>query len=149
MSPSTLPEIVAQFPRGFEIIILLVIVAIVLLMGPKKIPELARGIGKAMGEFRRGRAEIERELRQELAEKPKGQKAQPLGEVSPKILDVAKQLGIDVLGRKERDLKVAIIKSLDTVASKELEAVASAMGLRTEGLDSEQLKDGIVKALGV
>jgi len=40
-----------------EILILLVIV--VLLFGAKKLPELARGVGKSLGEFKKGRAESE------------------------------------------------------------------------------------------
>ncbi len=147
--PSGIPEIAAQIPRGLEIIILLVIVAIVLLMGPKKIPELARGIGKAIGEFRRGRAQIEKEIKLELAETPSPPKARTLGEISPKILDAAEQLSIEVLGRKERDLKVAIIKALDAATGEKLESVAEAMGLKAGGLDLDQLKDSIVKALGI
>lgn len=40
-----------------EILILLVIV--VLLFGAKKLPELARGVGKSLGEFKKGRDESE------------------------------------------------------------------------------------------
>ncbi|MFQ5837382.1 MAG: twin-arginine translocase TatA/TatE family subunit [Thermoplasmata archaeon] len=146
---SQLSNITAQLPRGFEIIILLVIVAILLLIGPKKLPELARGIGKALGEFRRGRMEIEKEIKRELAQTPPVPEAQKVVEISPRILDAAKQLGIDVLGRKERDLKVAIIKSLDTIAEEKLESLGKALGLKTEGLDTEELKDSINEALGI
>jgi sec-independent protein translocase protein TatA len=43
--------------------VVLIVVVLILFGGSKKIPELARGLGRAMGEFRRGQAEIERELR--------------------------------------------------------------------------------------
>lgn len=43
-----------------EIIMILVIV--LLLFGAKKLPELARGIGKSMGEFKRARNDFESEL---------------------------------------------------------------------------------------
>jgi len=56
-------QLVAQLPAGFEWIVVLIVVAVLLLFGPKKIPELARGIGRALGEFKRGRQEIETELR--------------------------------------------------------------------------------------
>ncbi|WP_224447174.1 Sec-independent protein translocase subunit TatA/TatB [Haloprofundus salilacus] len=49
-------------PGGPEMLIILLI--IVLLFGANKLPELARSTGQAMGEFRRGRDEIEQELRQ-------------------------------------------------------------------------------------
>lgn len=46
---------------GQEIIIIFIIV--LLLFGAKKIPELARGLGKSMGEFKRARDEFEDEIR--------------------------------------------------------------------------------------
>ncbi len=149
--PSDLPEIASQFgvPGGFELIILLIIVAIVLLLGPKKIPELARGIGKALGEFRRGRAEVERELKRELAETPPPPRAETVVEISPRIVEAAKRLGIEVLGRKERDLKRAIIGALDKATKSKLEAVARALEIKSEGLDADQLKDSISEALGI
>jgi sec-independent protein translocase protein TatA len=43
-----------------EIVVILVIV--LLLFGAKKLPELARGIGKSMGEFKKARDEFEHEI---------------------------------------------------------------------------------------
>jgi sec-independent protein translocase protein TatA len=45
---------------GQEMIIIFVV--ILLLFGAKKIPELARGLGKSMGEFKKAREEFEREI---------------------------------------------------------------------------------------
>ena len=47
-------------PGGMELAVILLIA--VLLFGANKIPKLARSTGQAIGEFRRGREEIEREL---------------------------------------------------------------------------------------
>ena len=47
--------------------ILLVIVVLVLVFGSKKLPELARALGKAKGEFKKGTAEGEALLREEEA----------------------------------------------------------------------------------
>lgn len=44
------PQLWLSMPGGTELIILLVI--IILLFGAKKIPDLARGIGKGMKEFK-------------------------------------------------------------------------------------------------
>lgn len=49
-------------PGGMELAIILLIA--VLLFGANKLPALARSSGQAMGEFRRGREEIEHELKQ-------------------------------------------------------------------------------------
>ena len=46
---------------GPEIAVIFVIV--LLLFGAKKIPELARGLGKSMGEFKKARTEFEDEIR--------------------------------------------------------------------------------------
>ena len=53
---------------GPEIAVIFVIV--LLLFGAKKIPELARGLGKSMGEFKKARTEFENEIKhaQEEAE---------------------------------------------------------------------------------
>ena len=58
--PTTLP---LQFglPGGPELLIILGIA--VLLFGANKLPALARSSGQAMGEFKRGRQELENELK--------------------------------------------------------------------------------------
>ena len=50
MGPIGMPELIMIF------------ILVLLLFGPKKLPELARGVGKAMGEFKKARDEFEREL---------------------------------------------------------------------------------------
>jgi sec-independent protein translocase protein TatA len=42
--------------------IMLIFLVILLLFGAKKLPELARGIGKSMGEFKKAREEFEHEI---------------------------------------------------------------------------------------
>jgi len=39
-----------------------IFLVVLLLFGAKKIPELARGVGKGMGEFKKARQEFEREI---------------------------------------------------------------------------------------
>ena len=50
----------AGFPGGMELAVILLIA--VLLFGANKIPKLARSTGEAMGEFQKGREEVEQEL---------------------------------------------------------------------------------------
>jgi len=47
-------------PGGTELIVILLIA--VLLFGANKIPKLARSTGQAMGEFQKGREQVEQEL---------------------------------------------------------------------------------------
>ena len=57
-----------MIPGGPEMIVILLI--LVLLFGADKLPKLARSSGQAMGEFRRGREDIESDLRQAATEEP-------------------------------------------------------------------------------
>ena len=50
MGPIGMPEMIMIF------------VVILLLFGAKKLPELARGIGKSMGEFKKAREDFEKEI---------------------------------------------------------------------------------------
>jgi len=50
MGPIGMPEMIMIF------------VVVLLLFGAKKLPELARGIGKSMGEFKKARDDFEREI---------------------------------------------------------------------------------------
>lgn len=40
----------------------MIFIVILLLFGAKKLPELARGVGKSMGEFKKARDDFEREI---------------------------------------------------------------------------------------
>ena len=53
-------SLLLAIPGGASIA--LIVVAILLLFGGKKIPELMRGIGKGISEFKKGKNEIENEL---------------------------------------------------------------------------------------
>ncbi|ARD84308.1 Sec-independent protein translocase subunit TatA/TatB [Ferroplasma acidiphilum] len=44
-------------------ILIIAVVALIIFGGTKKIPEMARNLGKATGEFKRGQMEIENELK--------------------------------------------------------------------------------------
>lgn len=49
-------------PGGMEMVVILLIA--VLLFGANKIPKLARSTGQAMGEFQKGRQQVEEELKE-------------------------------------------------------------------------------------
>jgi len=61
-----LTPLFGMIPGGPEMIVILMIV--VLLFGANKLPKLARSSGQALGEFRRGREELESELREVATE---------------------------------------------------------------------------------
>lgn len=53
-------------PAGPELLIIVAVV--VLLFGANKIPKLARSVGEATGEFKKGREQTEEELRDVISE---------------------------------------------------------------------------------
>lgn len=82
---------------GFEWFLILII--ILLLFGGRKLPELARAMGRAMGEFRRGREEIEREMREGTPPESA-------------VVKAARDLGISVEGKSEEQLKKEIAERM-------------------------------------
>lgn len=52
-----------MFGLGLPEMVIIVVVVVVLFFGGKKMSELARGVGRFSGEFKKGKKEIEKELR--------------------------------------------------------------------------------------
>lgn len=94
-------EHILFMPVGTEWLVLLVVV-IVFLFGARKIPDLARSIGRARGEFEKGRRESDEELeeKKEPTEREKLEKA-------------ANSLGISVEGKSDDELREAVKKALE------------------------------------
>ena len=79
---------------------ILIVGVVLLLFGSKKIPDLARSIGKARGEFKKGQEELDEELKKKPSEKEKLEQA-------------AKSLGIDTEGKSEDELREAVKKATE------------------------------------
>ncbi|MDP3103285.1 MAG: twin-arginine translocase TatA/TatE family subunit [Candidatus Methanoperedens sp.] len=93
--------------------IALIVGAIIILFGATKIPELARSLGKATGEFKKGKQEIEREL----TDVEKSIKETPAENKSSKIKQMARDLGISTEGKTEEQLLEEIQKKMPKVKS--------------------------------
>jgi TatA/E family protein of Tat protein translocase len=57
--------------------LLLILVIVLVLFGAKRLPELARGLGQSMNEFRKAKDEFEREIHKPLEETVKESPAKP------------------------------------------------------------------------
>ena len=57
------------FPGGWEWIIIFLV--ILLLFGAKRLPDLARGLGKGISEFRKAAKEVSEELKQDDSDEHK------------------------------------------------------------------------------
>ncbi len=135
-------NIVAQLPSGFEWIILLIIIAVLLLFGPQKLPELARGVGRALGEFRRGKMEVERQISAELT-------TMEVKDTRVRVEKAAGALAIPTTGRSEIQLKLDIARAVDHASDEQVVSAAQAMGVYTSGADMQRLKEQIIKAMNV
>lgn len=99
---------------GFgEVIFVLIIVLV--LFGPNKLPELARAVGSALGEFQIAQKEAEfdlsgfDELNRENAEKKK----QENKALYDKIVQMADEAGIETQGKTADELLVLISAKMD------------------------------------
>jgi TatA/E family protein of Tat protein translocase len=88
--------------------LILIFVVALLLFGPRKMPQIGRSIGRAMGEFRRASNEFKRTIEDEVA--------------ADEIRDVEKDLkGIKDVGKELRDLKNTIEKPIESTVKKALD----------------------------
>ena len=53
-------------PSGPDLVVIMIIVLV--LFGAKKLPELARGLGQSLGEFKKAKDEFEREIHKSASE---------------------------------------------------------------------------------
>jgi len=79
---------------GLPEMILILVVAL-FLFGPDKIPEMARSLGKAAGEFKKAQTETEREIKRI---------GEPLNEKDTKIHNLAIEMGLDVQNKTSEQL---------------------------------------------
>jgi len=132
----------AQLPGGFEWIIILIIIAVLLLFGPQKLPELARGLGRALGEFRRGKMEVERQISDEI-------NAMDVKDMRSRVEKAAGALAIPTSGRSELQLKLDIARAVDKAGDDQVIAAAQAVGVYSSGADMQRLREQIIKAINV
>lgn len=88
---------------GYEWLIILLIILI--LFGAKKLPELARGLGEAIREFRRAsQGEVSERALSSMSE--------------DKVIKLAKELGIDVEGKSKEEIVKQIIDEVSKSRAK-------------------------------
>lgn len=106
---SLLSNLMMQFVGigGAELIIIVIII-VALIFGSKKMPELARSIGKATTEYEKAKIQVKREIdvikNQDINENPNLDRK--------KLEDIADILGIDYSNKRDNELKIAIDSEL-------------------------------------
>ncbi|HMK45348.1 MAG TPA: twin-arginine translocase TatA/TatE family subunit [Methanocella sp.] len=90
--------------------LLIILGLAVLLFGATKLPELARSMGRSMGEFKRGQVEVERDL---SAEKNSLVASHGADVALTRTQGMAKKMGIDIVGKTDDQLLIEIERKLD------------------------------------
>lgn len=89
--------------------IIIILVIVVIFFGAKKIPELARSMGRATSEFQKARVEAKRSLANESSSnQDKSQQSID----REKLESIAETLGVDYSNKDDQDLKNAIDEKL-------------------------------------
>ncbi|HYF99300.1 MAG TPA: twin-arginine translocase TatA/TatE family subunit [Candidatus Saccharimonadales bacterium] len=95
------------FINGLEWVIIILVI-VVIFFGAKKIPELARSMGKATSEFQKARMEAKKTIGNESIDKEKKQNSVD----REKLESIAETLGVDYSNKDDKDLKNAIDEEL-------------------------------------
>lgn len=75
--------------------LVLILIAVLFLFGPTKLPELAQSLGKAVGEFKRAQMETEHDIKR---------LNNPLNDNDIKIHNLAVEMGLDVQNKTTEQL---------------------------------------------
>jgi len=85
---------------GWEWIVVLGIVAVLILWGPKKLPELAKAIGEARKEFQKASKEV--------TKPPSEEETKPSGD--DLLIETAQMLGISTEGKTKEQIAREIVE---------------------------------------
>src|SRR3989442_3985424 len=91
----------------FQILLILGVLAVILIWGPQKIPELARSIGRARKEF----DDASKGLTNPISP------SQPDALASDPLTDTAHKLGINTQGKTRHEISAEIVKAAQTKKS--------------------------------
>lgn len=100
--------------------IIIVLLALILIFGTKRLPQLSRSIGKAVGEYEKARQTFRNEMQEatEQARKEAGISKNvpvsgPVATEREKLEVIAKSLGIDHLGKTDEELRSMISQKMN------------------------------------
>lgn len=87
---------------GLEVIVIAIIVIVLFVWGPSKLPEVARSLGRARKEFE----EASRGLMSTTAPAPRLEDSSP-----DPLIEVAQKLGVSTVGKTRKEISDDIVKA--------------------------------------
>jgi sec-independent protein translocase protein TatA len=134
--------------------IFIVLVVLVLVFGTKKIPELAKSFGKAMGEFQKARIEMEKEMKAvtQAIQAPITETTQAIKEtIQAPITETTQAVNTSLAAERQPSSSASTVVQPPASPFPEerskLEKAAHDLGIITEGKTNEQLREEIRKAV--
>ena len=99
--------------QGIEWIVIGVIIIILFLWGPEKLPKMARSLGQAKKEFEKATKGLEEEISRASSPTTIQPTSQPPAD---KLMEVAKSLGISTEGKTREEITKEITEKLQKTA---------------------------------
>ncbi|MEM4312409.1 MAG: twin-arginine translocase TatA/TatE family subunit [Nitrososphaerales archaeon] len=125
---------------------------LILIFGSKKLPELARSLGRAFAEFQKGKIEFERELRaiQEEITLPVREVKSTMEEMRSDLKTMTAPIDLSIskasnVSSQESKPSTGVLKELDN--SQKILQIAKTLNINTEGKTNQQLKEEVKKKL--
>ncbi len=100
--------------EGWEWIIIGIIAVVVILWGPAKIPEFARALGRAKGEFENASKEFNNASTQVTTQSPATNVARSSDDL---LIETAKKLGIKTEGKTRDQISAEIVQKATSAGS--------------------------------
>ncbi|MHA1710791.1 MAG: twin-arginine translocase TatA/TatE family subunit [Candidatus Freyarchaeota archaeon] len=96
---------------GWEWVVILAIIAVLILWGPKKLPEIARAIGEAKREFQRASKELQ-EIPREVVNPEPSYVTVTRPSSDDVLITTAKKLGISTEGKTKEQISQEIVEKV-------------------------------------
>lgn len=98
---------------GWEWVIIGVVALVIIMWGPSKIPEFARAIGKAKGEFEKASREIDQAAKEVVTATP----ATTVRRNEDILIETAQKLGVTTEGKTRDQIATEVSQRLKTVSA--------------------------------